>query len=120
MAATATFAGDDWSQFGNVPVRFATLTLDASYPAGGYVLTGQTFGGAPTGGFTTANNGIRGLEVIGNNTAGAPYVYNYNAQTGFLQVFWTGAAVSSALAEVLATTNLSTTVLQVLVYLAGE
>jgi hypothetical protein len=120
MAATATFTGDDISQFGNIPVRFANLTLDASYPAGGYAINGGLFGGASTGGGQASNNGLRGLDVIGSNTAAGGYVYSYNSQTGKMQVFWTGAVVSTQLAEVTAATNLSTTVINVIAYLAGE
>lgn len=120
MALTITFPGDDQSQFGNIPVRFANVALDNSYPAGGYAVNGGMFAGASTGGFLTANNGLRGLAFVGQNTAAAGYVFAYNAQTGKVQAFWTGAALSGVLAEVTAATNLSTVVLNVLAYLAGE
>lgn len=121
MAATAQFLGDDTQYFGSVPVRFANLTLDNSYPAGGYVLTGQEFGGASTGGGFASNNGIRGVIVLGQNTAGAGgYVFEYNSQTGKLQAFWTGAVISTALGEVTAATDLSAVVLNLLVLLAGN
>lgn len=120
MALTITFPGDDQSQFGNIPVRFANVALDNSYPTGGYAVNGGMFAGASTGGFQTANNGLRGLDIIGANSAAGGYVFEYNSQTGKLQAFWTGAALSGVLAEVAAATNLSTVVLNVLAYLAGE
>lgn len=121
MALTFTFLGDDNSQFGNIPVRFANVALDNSYPTGGYAVNGGNFGGAATGGYQTANNGLRGLAFIGQNTAAAGYVVQYNSQTGKIQVFvMPAAATAGPLVEATAATNLSTLTLNALAYLAGE
>lgn len=121
MALTFTFPGDDQSQFGNIPVRFANIALDNSYPAGGYAVNGGNFAGASTGGFQPANNGLRGLSIVGRNTAAGGYVIQYNAQTGKIQVFVMPAvAAAGPLVEETAATNLSTLTIDVLAYLAGE
>lgn len=121
MALTITFPGDDQSQFGNIPVRFANIALDNSYPTGGYAVNGGMFAGAPTGGFQTANNGLRGIDFLGQNSASGGYVIQYNSQTGKIQAFVMPAvAAAGPLVEAAAATNLSTLVLNVLAYLAGE
>lgn len=122
MALSELFLGDDWTTFGNIPVRLANLAPDAAYPTGGYPTTGAIFGGAPTQGFQTANNGIRGIVLIGQNTAAAGYVPVYNSQTGNWQVFESGIenVAAQPLAEVANGTNLSTLLFNVLVLLAGE
>lgn len=79
-----------------------TMTLSATaYAAGGYAVTGQTFG----------LKGVLGMVPI----AGIPpstttsYSWQYNSSTGNLQAFATGASSTSALVEV-ANGNLSLTV----------
>lgn len=125
MALSELFLGDDWTQLGNIPIRLANLAPDAAYPTGGYPTTGALFGGAPTQGFQTANNGIRGIVLIGQNTASAGYIPVYNSQTGNWQVFESAAQAAAPftaapLAEVANGTNLSTLLFNVLVLLAGE
>lgn len=122
MALSELFLGDDWSTFGNIPVRLANLAPDAAYPTGGYSLTGALFGGSPTQGFQTANNGIRGIILVGQNTASLGYVPVYNSQTGNWQVVESAAenVAAAPLAEVANGTNLSTLLFNVLVLLAGE
>lgn len=126
MAATITFLGDDQNVWGNIPVRLGKFTADNSYPPGGYVISGANFGGAASGapgadGTNVANNGIRGLVIVGSDTADAGYLAQYNMQTGKVQFFvMPAAATAGPLVEVTAATNLSTVVLYVLVLLAGE
>lgn len=70
-----------------------TVFLSASYATGGDTLT-------------AAQLGLGRIKQIQIDAIG-PYDYAYNATTGKVQAFWTGAALSGVLAEVTATTNLS-------------
>ena len=82
MALAITFLGDDQFAIGNVPARLAQVTPDTSYPTGGYAINGGQFGMASTGGLLPANNGIRGIESVGQNTASTLYYSLYDAQAG--------------------------------------
>lgn len=58
-----------------------------------------------TGGFTYST-GLTTVDVSVVSANGG-YVAYYNATTGKIVVYWTGATTSAVLAEVTATTNLS-------------
>jgi hypothetical protein len=79
--------------YGATEVGIWTITFGASdtYTAGGLALAAATFG---------LSRPILAVEVIGGNTAQAGVVWSWNTQTGKLQAFWTGAAVSGVLAEI--------------------
>lgn len=75
--------------------RVVDITFDNSYPTGGYALS-------VAGAFL--RNAIH--DVRDGITSGG-YVCRYNPTTGKLQLFRIGAALSAALSEVPATTNVS-------------
>jgi hypothetical protein len=80
-----------------------TMTLSTTaYAAGGFTVTGQTFG----------LKGILGMIPVGTNppSATTSYSWQYNTSTGAVQAFCTGASSTSALVEV-AAGNLTLTVL---------
>lgn len=84
----------------SIGARFQTvsqITLDASYPTGGYALTGQQLG---------LTNGIIDFIDAGVSPNGG-YLLAYNAATGKLQVFQGAAAINLPAAEVPNATNLS-------------
>ena len=92
------------------------IVLDTSYPTGGSAgfaaLVGEaTFGTVGPEGSSTGN--IVAAIDLGPTptTPGSPPVANhlcyYHPESDKLQVFWTGAAISTALAEVTNNTNLS-------------
>jgi hypothetical protein len=90
MALGISFPGDDQTVLGNIPARKCVLGLDAAYPAGGYPFTGTLIGMAPTGGLGAANNGIVGVDILGQNTASILSQLVYNAQTGNVQLITAG------------------------------
>ncbi len=79
------------------PTSVVDVTLDTSYPTGGYLAAS---------GLTAANlncgRGINGMSWIGNNAAAVGYVPEFNTDTGALEI------LSGALAQVAGGTNLST------------
>lgn len=82
--------GDRWQ-------TVTQVTLDNSYPTGGYALTGQQLG-LPSG-LTD--------WIDSSDSPNGGYVLAYNLGTGKLQVFQGAAAVSLPGAEVPAATNLA-------------
>jgi hypothetical protein len=104
--AAGTFARipDTEQIWGKVRIVMATYTGSASYGTGGDALPGNL-----------GLRNIRGVFQIGQNTASAGILSEWNTTTAKLQLFWTGALVSTALAEVTAATNVSTMVWTVLV-----
>ena len=85
---------------GGSRVIYADVTFDASYVTAGEPLTAQDLG-------LTAIHWVS--DQVGKTAAGTTAIftrYDYVAQK--LLAYWTGAAISSALAEVASTTNLST------------
>lgn len=119
MALTATNQPDGFNIFGTVPVQFATLTFDATPPAGGYPINGQLFG-LGSGAGTASSNGIRGVDFIGGNTASAGYVFAYNYQTGTVGVFETAATPTAAAPLAAVTTTLATVSVNVIIYAYAE
>jgi hypothetical protein len=99
MAITVTPLGDGVDVLGRRRVLYADITLDASYPTGGYALSAAPFG----------LKGIIGMQVLGGNTASGPYEAFYNTQTGNLQVFYSpgGTSPPAGFVEVPNGTNLS-------------
>ena len=73
------------------------VTLDASYPTGGYAVNAYSLG-LPAG----------LLDVLDANASpDGGYDVRYNSATGNLQAYDTGAAGGAALAEAVNATNLS-------------
>lgn len=90
-----------------------TLKPDASYPTGGYALSGSQVGLSSAGG--PANNGLHGVIFEGGNTAALGYVPYYNEQTGKFQILVSAAiaaapAAAAPLAELGAGVDVSTLV----------
>jgi hypothetical protein len=79
-------APDGESVWGDTRVIVFTYTGSAAYNPGGDV---------PSVGLRS----IRGAMMMGQNTASLGVIPVWNSQTGKLQLFWTGAALSGALAE---------------------
>jgi hypothetical protein len=96
--------GDVW---GKHRVDIRDITGDSSYPAGGYALTGQTFG----------LRSIVGMSFIGGNTAAVGIIPYWNNQTNKLQFIYptqTGTSPNVG-AEAVAGTNLSTVTVRAIV-----
>lgn len=107
MAATLAAVGDNKLDiYGSTPAAVYDVTLDNSYPAGGYVVTAAQFG----------FRGLAGLKIIGINTAGVVNNYAWNSQTGKLMVLRTTAGVAGTAPNQDATpaADFSTVVLRVL------
>jgi hypothetical protein len=70
------------------PVRkIVDVTLDNTYPGGGYPLTAAMFG-------------MRRLDNVVPQPVAAGYAIAFNPATSKLMVYWTGAGLSAVLAEV--------------------
>jgi hypothetical protein len=83
MAVTITLLADEQNvSLGPVPVSFVTLAPDASYPTGGY---GTSLGVSAANLY--CGRGINGIIQMGNNTAGAGYILEWNSQTSKIQIF---------------------------------
>ncbi len=78
VAQLADFENMSW---GPVPVTFATVTLDSSYPSGGY----GTSLGMNAAAFSL--RGLTGIWVLGVNTAAAGYVGVWNTTTSKFAVY---------------------------------
>lgn len=87
-APTLTRVLDTEEVWGTTRVGQWQYTGNAAYTAGGDVPPSNL-------GFRS----IRGMVVIGQNSASAGIVAIYNNQTGKIQLFQTGAVVSTPLAE---------------------
>lgn len=100
MSLTIAFVGDNkLDYYGATPAVAADVTLDASYPAGGYVITGAQFG----------LRTVLGMLVLRVNTAAFVNQYFYNGQTGKLMVLGTsGGTVGTATYADSSVTNLAT------------
>ena len=103
MAITVVQLADEGNvSLGPIVTSVVDITLDSSYPTNGYTAAL---------GLTAANlncgRGINGMSWIGNNTAAAGYVPQYNTQTGNLQIL-VSAAAGSPLEEVPGNPNLAT------------
>lgn len=93
MALTITKFGDQAVDYTSVtPQGLFTLGGDASYPLGGYAVTGTTFG------FRL----LAGVQPIGNNTAGFGLDPYYNTATQKVQIL-SNAQSNSGLAVTLGT-----------------
>lgn len=90
---------------GNARNVIATITFDASYLTGGESLT-------------AADLGLTTITHLSSETAAAAagttaVVTKYDYTNAKLQAFWTGGVVSTALAQVTSTTDLSAYVCRV-------
>lgn len=112
MALTIANQPDGFNLFGTIPVQFANLTGDAAYPTGGYPVTGKQFG-LGDGASTATSNGIRGIDVIGQNTASDLTSLVYNSQTGNVMLLAAGIEVANG-------TNVSTYTFNVIVFAYAE
>jgi len=94
--------------YGATDVAIFTLAFTASdtYLTGGVALAAASFG---------LSRPILSVEVIGYNTAAAAggMIWIWNTQTSKLMALWTGAVVSTALAEVTNTTTIASFTLTV-------
>lgn len=98
---------------GQTTLKFFKVTLPTSYTTGGDIITAASLG----------FRDVIAVNVMGvaNAAGGATGVmcgwrYSTDPAAGKLQAFWTGAVVSTALAEVTSTTNLSTMFVYLAVY----
>lgn len=109
MAATAAIIKRGAS--GDLFERIVDVTLDASYPAGGYALTPQQLGFGLNGSI---------LMVLGaaSKTAGWDAAWDYT--NGKLQVFDGSGAANVAMHEVAAATVLTGVVVRLLVKGVGQ
>lgn len=100
----------------SLETEIVDITLDSSYVTGGSpgfaALVGEGAGGSvgPEG---SSTGNILAVIDLGPTptTPGTPpttnHICTYHPESDKLQVFWTGGAISTALAEVTAATNLS-------------
>jgi hypothetical protein len=97
--------------FDSYKLAIVDLTLDTSYPTGGSTGIAAACGFAAEGQVSpegSSSGQIVGMVDLGESThAATDVVARYHPDTDTLQCFWTGAAVSTALAEVANATNLS-------------
>lgn len=85
MALTiAKFGDQGFDAWGASDVGFFNVTGDSSYPAGGYAVTGQSFG------FRL----LAGLSQLGTNAAALGYELWYNTATQKIQVLLNGSDAS--------------------------
>jgi len=104
----AGLGDNDNDVWGATGVAMFTMTFAAgdTYLTNGFALDKTKFG---------LSRPIAAVIVCGYNTAGIGMEWFWNAQTQKLQARWTGAAVSSALAEVTNTTAIAGFVVTILV-----
>jgi hypothetical protein len=96
----------------SLEAEIVDVILDTAYPTGGSAgfaaIVGEAAAGAigPEG--SSTGNIVAVIDLGPTATSGvANHVCVYHPETDKLQVFWTGGAVSTALAEVTNATNLS-------------
>ena len=109
MAVSVVGVGDNKRDvYGATEIGVFDMTLDNSYPAGGYVLTSQTFG---------VSRPLLAVEPMGGNTASVVWNYFWNTQTSKFQVLGAsgGAAGTAANADATAATDLHLITVRVMV-----
>ena len=80
MALTFTKLPNGEDVFGSHRIVFYDVLCDSSYSAGGYAIASADVG----------LGYLYGAQVLGLNTAGAGFVFQWNQQTGKLQAFVAG------------------------------
>jgi hypothetical protein len=109
MAASAAIV--DRGAAGDLFTRIVDITLDGSYPAGGYPLTAQQLG-------LGTNGVILFVDGTGSKTGGWIVAWDYT--NGKLQVFDGSGAANVAMHEVAAATVLTGVVARLLVWGKGQ
>jgi len=109
MAASVAIV--DRGAAGDLFFRVVDVTLDASYPAGGYPLTPQQLG--------LGTNGVV-MMVDGSTSKVGGWMVGYDYTNAKLQVFDGSAAANLAMHEVIATTVLTGVVVRLLVFGKGQ
>lgn len=109
MAASPSIV--DRGAAGDLAFRVVDVTLDASYPAGGYALTPRDLGFG-------ANGVIFGVFGSGSKTAG--WMVGWDYTNNKLQVFDGSGAANVAMHEVAAATVLTGVVVRLLAFGKGH
>lgn len=109
MAATTVIV--DRGAAGDLFFRVCDITLDASYPAGGYVITPQQMGFG-------ANGQIVNMDADCSKTGGWTVAWDYI--NGKLQVFDGSGAANAAMHEVAAATPLTAVVVRLMAWGKGQ
>jgi hypothetical protein len=109
MAAAAAIV--DRGAAGDLFTRVVDVTLDGSYPAGGYPLTPQQLG-------LGANGQIMFVDANYSKVGGWECAWDYT--NGKLQVFDGSGAANAAAHEVIATTVLTGVIARLMVWGKGQ
>jgi hypothetical protein len=96
---------------GGIRLTGGTVSFDASYPTGGEAVTPAQWGATAVG-LDGRQPDFVLLQQTSPTTTGN--VYAWSKATGKIVATWTGAVVSTALAEVTNTTSLATVVVSFL------
>ncbi len=110
MAATPVIV--DRGAAGDLFFRVVDITLDASYPAGGYALTPQQLG--------LGLNGVVYMVDPGTVSKTGGWLIGWDYTNSKLQVFDGSGAANSAQHEIAAATNVATVVVRCLVFGKGQ
>lgn len=110
MAASASIV--DRGAAGDLFFRVVDVTLDNSYPAGGYPLTARDFG------FGT--NGVIFMVDPGTVSKNGGWMIGWDYTNSKLQVFDGSAAANLAMHEVIATTVLTGVIARILAFGKGQ
>lgn len=96
---------------GDLFYRIVDVTLDGSYPAGGYPLAAKDLG-------LGTNGVVLFIDISGSKTGGWPVGYDYT--NGKLQVFDSSGAANAVAHEVIATTALTGVIARLMVWGRGQ
>ncbi len=99
MALTVALTATE--SMGSVTGKIMRLTPDASYPTGGYT-------------FSASTAGLNRLYGVAFLAVAAGYIPQWDRTNGKIKLYWTGAGLSAAVAEVTNATNASACVMEVL------
>jgi hypothetical protein len=109
LAASVTIV--DRGAAGDLAFRIVDVTLDNSYPTGGYALTPQLLG--------LGSNGTI-YAVLGDMSKTGGWDVGWDYTNSKLQVFDGSGSASAAAHEIAAATNVSTVVARLLVFGKGH